>query len=232
MKAFVLFLLSLKYVHEHRFFPYLLLNLIGMSFHTSSIIYIMLYPLWNSRFLIKWMIPIFVIGNILFLFQIRYLDVLLSVRGDWMQGIQRYFLYFTDAKSYNFSIGYVERITTYLLIYKNAELLLKSEKNIVYINAYILYFIFFFYFTEISVIVDRLPSLVVFSYWILYPYLVNSLCYKKSFCCRIFYLGILCFCFFKVTLTYQGFISKYENILFASPSALQREAWYQSMGRW
>ncbi|KAA6343061.1 hypothetical protein EZS27_009223 [termite gut metagenome] len=231
MKSIGLFFLSLQYVHKHRILSYFILNLLGMAFHTSSVIYLLLYPLWNSKFLVKLMLPIFIVGNILFLFHVKYIaQFFFVIQGDWLLGLQKYLIYIHNPEQYSLSIGYIERIITYVLIYKDLPQLLLNRKNIVYINAYILYFISFFYFTEISVIVQRLTILFVFSYWILYPQLLNLIQNKKlkiiCYCC------LFIFCSFKVLITHQGFINKYENIFFQPSLYEERLSWYQRMGRW
>lgn len=231
MKSFVLFLISLHYVHERRFIPYFLLNLLGILFHTTSILYILLYPFWNTRFFIRFSVPIFIIGNIIFLFRIEYFNSFLTFfNGVFSSDLQRFFRYLNNPEQYKISIGYLERIITYILVIKMAPRLLLNKENIVYINAFIFYFISFFFLAEIGVAVERITLLFAFSYWILYPELLSLATLSRN---KKKYLAlILTLCMMKNLLANNGFISYYENVFFEASTFLERYAWYQNMGRW
>jgi hypothetical protein len=64
IKSILLFLISLKYLHERKFLPYILLNLAGISFHISALVYIPLYFVLHRRFSKLLMLITFVAGKI------------------------------------------------------------------------------------------------------------------------------------------------------------------------
>ncbi|MGL4347432.1 MAG: EpsG family protein [Chitinophagaceae bacterium] len=226
VKAIMLFLLSLKYLEERKLTKYMILNLIGMSFHISSIIYLPLYFFLHKRFSIKLLIAIFVIGNIIFLFQIQYIEPIFQTLGNIFGGKiqEKIVIYFASeyfSKPYGLSIGYIERFLSYLFVLTYYKKLIQVNKqNILFINGYILYFICFFYFSEATVVTERVSLLFVFSYWILFTN-IYSLFYHKNKK-YIFIFVLLTYGSLKLIKLNSDIIMKYENLLFEVQSFQSR----------
>ncbi|MDY4707993.1 MAG: EpsG family protein [Candidatus Treponema excrementipullorum] len=68
-KALMLFLISVKYAQEKNIIVYSILNILGIFFHISSIIYLLIYPFLNRRFNYITYIMVFLLGNIIYLLQ-------------------------------------------------------------------------------------------------------------------------------------------------------------------
>ena len=67
-------------------------------------------------------------------------------------------------------MGYIERVITFILIMIFKKKLIKKDLvNNIFINTYIMYFIFIFYFHEVNVFAERISVLFIFSYWVIYP---------------------------------------------------------------
>ena len=218
VKAILLFLISLKYLEERRILPYVALNLLGVAFHSSAIIFIPLYFVLHKEWS-KWLLwSIFVIGNMIFLFHIKYLAPIMLSLADLIGGrlnvqIKLYFASDLYNQPYGLSLGYIERIVTFLAVVILQNKLIKQNKhNCMFINAYVLYFFSFFFFSEIMVAVGRLSTLFVFSYWILYPEILRFI---KQVANKIIVVSVMIvYCALKLVIMNSNILSKYDNLLF------------------
>lgn len=224
-KAIVIFILSLDYIYKGRFVPYLLLNLLGATFHLSALIFIPLYFLLNKEISQKIMISIFVVGNILFLLKIKWISfILLPIISLLTSGIiaEKSMIYLETGQSYGITIGYIERVVTFILFFLFYKKLVEiSPMNRIFYNIYLLYFISFFYFTEIEVFAGRFSMLFTFSYWVLYPNLYGIL---KTVSKKLIFLSLfIVYSLMRIIQTNNNIFAKYDNIFFGIESFQQRK---------
>lgn len=185
-KAMMLFLISLKYVQQRRILPYFLLNILAIFFHTSALIYLPLYFVLNRRFSFSFYVLLFVVGNVLYLLRIKWVAPVVELFAG-LSGYARLFVlagsYLNADKwnaGYGISIGYLERVFTYILVlcfFK--KLCKKSEANVIFINMLLLYVCAHLYLSEMRIFVDRIPLMFSGSYWFIYPQIYSLL--KKDF---------------------------------------------------
>lgn len=226
MKSVILFLVSIKYLKENKWKNYMLLNVLGCFFHVTSVVYIILYFILKKEISSKIMWGIFILGNLIFLFQIQFIKPIIIFCGELIDGRISYLInfYFESdlySKAYGLSIGYLERCLTFLLImlyYK--RLVAKNRDNIIFINAFLVYIFIFLYFSEIQILLERLSLLFIFSYWILYPriYSLINLKFNKS----VFLILLFCYSCMKLISLNDNIIQKYDNLLFGIESYEQR----------
>lgn len=220
-KSLMLFILSIKYIEKSNFKKYFLLNLLGVFFHSSSCIYIILYPILKAKFLTKYMLPIFIVGNIIFLGHIEYIKPLIITTTNIIGG--RFALYAevylnntTYANNFGLSIGFLERTITFIFIYIYKDYIIKkNEDSVIYINMFMLYSIVYLYMSEVYILIQRLSLLFIISYPILYPRLFN-LCNIKSK-----YLIIICFFIYsllRISISNNNIFAKYDNLLWGVES--------------
>jgi hypothetical protein len=222
IKAVLLFLISIKYLQERKIIPYMLLNLAGFFFHSSAIVFFPLYFILNKQWP-QWLIwGIFIVGNIIYLLQIKYLGPALISVADLMGGrmgvkVRLYFSMDLYSRPYGIGIGYIERIITFFIfIIFQKKLKEENSNNIIFINAFLLYFIIYFFFAEIMVAIERLSLLFVFSYWIVYPKILELI--NKSINKLVFVLFILAYSVLKLVHANSNIFSKYDNLLFGIES--------------
>ncbi|GAP72124.1 hypothetical protein SAMD00024442_25_11 [Candidatus Symbiothrix dinenymphae] len=222
IKAIFLFLYSIKYIEKKNFKAYLLCNVIGMSFHFSSILFLPMYFLLNRNLSKTFIWITFIIGNILYLLQIKYIGAIVSyiasmVGGKYAIAVSSYLGSEIYGASYGISIGYIERTFTYLLLFWNYKKILRN--NIMYgkifLNSFLIYFVMFSFFSEASIFTDRFPVLFIFSYWILYPEFFSIL--KRKSNKLIFIFLLLCYGVLK-QLKGSNIMDEYENVLFGTHS--------------
>lgn len=226
IKSMLLFFLSLKYLQERKIVPYMLLNGLGLLFHSSAIVFFPLYFFFHKEFP-KWLMwAIFVVGIFLTMLHVVYLKPLMLGFSEIIGGrlgvqIKLYFASDLYSQAYGISIGYIERVITYLLIiFFKDKLVERNKYNILFINAYILYFIVFFYFSEVMVAVERLSLIFVFAYWILYPELLALV--KDTVNKFIVFFAIIAFAGMKIVTATTNVFAKYDNLLFGIESMEER----------
>lgn len=219
VKSIMLFMLSIPYLKDRKFIPYLLLNSIGVSFHVSSIIYLLIYPVLHLELKKKILWSIFIIGNVLFIFHVKIITPFLLPILDGFVGshIANKILGYAESETYGvlyaMSLGHMERMFTYILILLFYDKLLKQNRvNLYFINAYILYFISFTYLSEISVLVERITLLFTLSYWIIYPNIYGLLQNLRTK--YVFMFFFIPFSFMKIYLATNNVTCKYDNLLF------------------
>lgn len=219
-KAIMLFLLSLSYLQERRFLPYLLLNILGCLFHLSSLIYIPLYFVLNKEIPRSCIWGGFLFANVAFYLNIGFstqLDGLLSVIDrflslnlldksvEWQNDVDM-------GMAYGFSIGYLERTFSFIifsLFYNRMKA--KSRYVVPFYNSFFLYYVLFHLLSPISSeIMMRIAYLFCFSYWLLYPTLCATV-HKKYIICFLILL-----CTMKIAQDGRLRNMEYQNCLFGN----------------
>lgn len=228
IKAIDLFLLSLPYLENRRIIPYMLLNFLGMTFHTSSIVYIPLYFILNKDIpkLVRWSGLIF--ANIIFLFQLNFISDFLNSLSFFQS------MSFYDKLSGHIenseveqalSFGYLERTFSMILFTLFYEkLLIQKKSNRIFYNCFWLYYVSFLCFYEVQVLVDRIPTLFMFSYWILYP---NILIIKNKYR-QLLYSFSIFLVFAKVFMSNNIEPAKYDNVVFGIEDYETRKLIYEN----
>lgn len=235
IKAILLFLISLQYLQARKAVPYFLLNTLGYLLHSSAIIYFPLYFILHKNWsnIVYW--GIFVIGLIIVLFQVNYIESILNIFGKFLGGrismlIQLYSESDLYSKSFNiFRLSYLERVFTFILLMSfRKKMVIQNSYNQIFINLFVLYFIVYFYCSEISVLVERIPMLFVPCYWILYPNIFELLDKKKKY--LIFIPTFVLFSLMKIINANSNILTKYDNLIFGIENYKSREAIMQSKG--
>lgn len=214
VKAIDLFLISLPYLKRRKILPYMILNIIGMAFHTSSILYLPLFFILNKNIpkYIKW--SGIIISNIIFIGQISIINDLINSL-DIFQALRAFdsIANYTENSevSYGISFGHIERtfgVILFTILYD--KLCCQNDNNRIFYNCYWFYYIIFLTFYEVSVLTERVPLLFMFSYWILYP---NVIALKLKY--RQLILTVLIFlAFLKIYSSNTIPPAKYDNLIF------------------
>ncbi len=162
----LLFMMSLKYVRNKQIFSYVLLNVLGMTFHTTSLFYILVYPLLRITLTKNQLLWIFTVVMVIFIFRIKFINIVLT--GLYTYGgqhiaskIQKYYINIVYADSY-YNLGMRKIIVGFAYImFCFFPKYFKADKNIdnVIKNVFVIYFILVFSLCEIRVLQDRTSSL-------------------------------------------------------------------------
>jgi len=216
--ALFIFLNGLHYISERRFWRYLAVCVVAMMFHMSSFLFIPLY-LFLHRPINKWVfLGLFIVSYLIVLLRIPVLSLGIGVIADMIGGKLSFMVkaYLEDANmnrlSFALSIGSLERLATGITVFLFWDKLLAIRKeNVLYINALLIFFVFYFAFSEVREVGRRLSELFIYSYWIIWPDLLKCMTGRIM---RLAYIAFLfAYCSLKVIGTVGYPNTRYENIL-------------------
>lgn len=225
MKALLLFMLSLKYLENRSILPYMLLNLIGLLFHSSALIYIGLYWVLHRKYKLKYFWLVYLIGNVLFLLKIPIITAILSPILEQLGG--RYLILASNyletgvLSDYGFTVGFLIRLLGAILVTKYYDRLLQYDSRmLVHINCIFIYLLIFVYFSEIRMLTLRFSNLFFFSYAIIIPTiykLIEGNRLKQYFLYCVLLIAIL-----KVNGKVNSPIYEYDMVIFNHKSPIER----------
>lgn len=224
--SILIFLNTLGYIRERKPLPFFLWNLLGMTFHVSSILYLPLYFCLNKR-CPKWLfLSLLIVGNIVFLSGIKFVTpILIAVASNLGEVYVDLVEAYTEGKysdiQLTLSIGYIERVLSGILIFCYYDKLIALRKdNVMYINAFLIFYILFFIFAEFAVIGGRLANLFTFCYWVLWIDLLKCISLPNN---RRLYVGYLAvYCLLKTVSSTDEELYYYDNLLTGSKSYEER----------
>lgn len=223
MKSIGLFLLSIKYIQQRRFLPYLFLMILAFSFHSSTLF---LFPLYfiPRVFPRRWFIAIFLIGNLIYFSQIAYMAPVISGLGGLLGGkyailTQIYLSLDLFAQARGISIGYLERALTFILVvlfYKK----LNTREHAIFLNMFLIYLSISLFVSEITIVMDRIGLLFLLSYLVLWPAITRCFTLKPN---RILFVGgIMIYSVIRVAICSNNILYRYDNILLSEDSYQER----------
>lgn len=239
IKSILCFLLSIKYLEERNLIKYSLLNLLGVCFHISSIIYFPMYFILKINWNRKLILALFVLGNIYYFLDMRIVLKLITEHGEiFPMGIGKRLAGYFSIIPLDFPLGftpyYLERLLIFLLCwFVDERIKVRSYGNIMLNSIYIWVF-FFLYFSEFSIVSFRFSLLFAYSYWFVLPILLDI--YPKIY---IIILMILVSLFrLENQLNFVGnrIVYPYQNILLKHSSLeeqrekVEKAGEYKSLG--
>lgn len=222
-KGIMIFILSIPYLKERKFIKYVLLNLIGGLFHTSSFLFIPLYFYFNHSFKKRTIIFIYFIGLFIFLFRVPFLKVIIEkLLGILHIGrVSDLLEIYSNTSSYGITLTFIQRLIEFFVVFLIGMKFLSYEDNKIFYNAFFMYHYLYFFFYEILVFVDRFPILFVFSYWIIFSKLYEMINKKKKIILILFIMGIGSMTLIKSN---SKIICKYDNYITGYVSYSERQA--------
>ncbi|MCX8523564.1 EpsG family protein [Chryseobacterium formosus] len=223
-KAIFLFLYSLQFIKERNAAKYFIFNGIGLLFHTSAIFFFPLYFFLHKKINPAFVWGTFILGNVLYLGQIKFITPLIIAIGNLLGGVYSLMTEFYSENSvysggYGITIGYLEKVITFIIFYKLYDKVSEYIKDDYLLNIfYNLLFIFtatYLFLNEYSILIDRITTLFAAAYWILFAYLYAVL---NRFMKVIFTFVLLLFGILKMYKSNNFIIRNYQNILWDKPS--------------
>lgn len=214
-KSLLIFLLSIKYIENRNWIKYYSFIILALLFHWSSIIFFPLYFFLHKKTSLRTFIIIFVIGTVIYLLQIEYVKPIIKLFAQYLpvdinERISSYLDSKVFGKSYGLTFGYFERtLTTFLILFLYNKIT-KIKSNILFVNSFLIYLIFYLYFSEVSVLIIRLASIFAYSYWILIPMIIFSLDRNMKWIIALFF-GLLLL--IKIHLATNTLFYQYDSYL-------------------
>lgn len=222
-KSIDLFILSLPYLQQRKLLPYILINLLGATFHISAVIYIPLYFVLQKEFP-RWLVwSSLIVANVIFLSNTHFTTNLIQLLGNFTDEniLEKVILYQNMDNEYGFSFGYFERTFSILictiLYYKLND---QNSINKILYNCAFFYYVTFMFFSDVRVFAERIPLLLIFSYWILFS---NIIVLRFKLRPIIVFLLIM-ISLLKVFTSSQSIMCYYDNLLWGVKSYEERKA--------
>lgn len=177
-KSIMLFLLSIKYIDERKILNFGVLNILGILFHYSSILYLPMYFILNIKWNKKFILFLFILGNIYYLSDIRivmriikeYNTLLPTGVGAKLSG---YFSIIPLDFPLGFSLYYFERVIMFLICWFVSDNLKNKKYGNIMLNSLYISIFFFLYLSEFSIVTMRFGLLFIYSYWFILPMLLG-----------------------------------------------------------
>jgi hypothetical protein len=200
-KAVIIYFVSLKYFHEKKFLRFTILNIIAYFFHVSAVILFIssffLFLLTNRKMILM----LFLMGMILAFFGIGFTQVIGSIARPFVSGKFLFMLdYYLSSSnfgaSHGITIGYIEKIISFCIIFYYApDLIAIDERLKVIINLFYIYILIVLFFSDVKIIIERIAALYKFPYWILFPIIYQNKAHKNK---SIFLILLLLYGLIKV----------------------------------
>ena len=188
-KAVLLFIISIQFIKERKLIPFLILNILGMTFHMSSVIYLPMYFILNRNYSRKIVLPLIILGNIYYLFDtklfIHILEYMTSVLPAAVGGKITSYLSIIP-QNYKLPVGtlYFERLVTFIMVF----FFLHKEKNhrekenpysLIMENSFYIFYLIFLFTSEFFIASTRIGILFIYANWFLWGYIIETLRDRK-----------------------------------------------------
>ena len=183
-KTVLLFIISIQFIKERKLIPFLILNILGMTFHMSSVIYLQMYFILNRNYSRKIVLPLIILGNIYYLFDtklfIHILEYMSSVLPAAVGGKITSYLSIIP-QNYKFPIGtlYFERLVTFIMVF----FFLHKEKNhrekenpysLIMENSFYIFYLIFLFTSEFFIASTRIGILFIYANWFLWGDIIEN----------------------------------------------------------
>lgn len=215
VKGIDFFLLSIPFLQDRKFLPYLVLNVLGATFHVSSLVFIPCYFVLTHKFSVKTIVVVVVVGNILYLTHAlsianRLYSMILNITSSGIIA-EKLLGHIDNATSGGFSLSHIQRtISVIIAIVFYDKLILQKQSNIVFINCLLLYYVLIMLFSEVSVLSGRFSLLFVVGEWVvLSNFFSLKHKYKKIVCALLLLL-----CLYQNVSKHKAILDRYDNVLF------------------
>ena len=223
--SILLFINSIRFIEEKKFLPYLLICLLGFTFHTSALAYIPLYFILNRNINKYIMLVVFIAANIIYLFHIPilksiillFVDILMPSTKLWIEA----YLNMDNSTGSVLSIGYLERLFTgvMLFIYMNKLKSMRNGSNI-FVNSMFLYLCIFLFLSEFRTISQRCSFLFVYAYWVVWIDFIKCFTLHNNKILYLTFIGL--YSMLKVYSGNNTAMADYYNIMFENHSYNER----------
>lgn len=177
-KSIMLFLLSIKYIEERKILNFGVLNILGILFHYSSILYLPMYFILNVKWNKKFILFLFILGNIYYLSDTRIVMRIIKEYNTFLPTgigakLSGYFSIIPLDFPLGFSLYYFERVIMFLLCWFVSDNLKNKKYGNIMLNSLYISIFFFLYLSEFSIVAMRFGLLFIYSYWFILPMLLE-----------------------------------------------------------
>lgn len=219
IKSILIFFYAIEYIRQNNFKKYLICILVAMFFHVTSIIYIPIYFFIKSKR--KNILIIFSIVSIFIsLIGFGKIEGILTLLGALLGGKFNVIdTYLSTGVNPGITLGFLYRTFLLIIILWKYDSL--SKQNCINTNLAVLYLSLNLFFNSVLTLRDRIPSLFILGFIIIFPYILSTI-KNKTYKYIFLFINVVCIVGF-VYNPHKTIIAKYENVLFKSQDADKAE---------
>lgn len=218
IKATLLFLISIKYIYSRNFIKFLILNLLALSFHWSSILFFPLYFILHKEISLKSYCVLFLVGILIYVLMPYVLHALLQIFTTVFEGymftekIDDYLNLDMFSAGKQFSLMDIALMIWYVLILITYNQIKRTSPHVIcFINLFALYFLFSCMGSGMILFRQRVAILFEPSCWLLFIWLIKSQRYTNKVI--LFSVIVLYGMFLTYRRTKNDTMYQYDNFL-------------------
>ena len=189
--------------------------MLGCTFHTSAILYVLLTFFVNRRKINDYILfSLFIIANAVYFLQIDIISVainaLTKVLPPGLGKMYDLLVRYQKVKAAGITIGFIERFFTFFVFFLNSMKIYQADTGHIFNSFYLRYYFMFLFLAPLSTICERIGVLFSFSYWYLYPYIYINMERKNEK--YVFVILFVLYSVFKLYTLNNIELHKYELI--------------------
>jgi hypothetical protein len=181
VKSILLFLISIRYIQERKFNKYFILNLIGLTFHWTSIVFFPLYFILNKKLSLKSFFVCFFVGVGIYIFAPiflkMFLNLIASLFGDF-KFAEKLLMYlelntYSVGKTFSF-LDFSLIIFYFIIAVSYNKTINKYPESIYFFNLFIFYFFAVCLSSAMIIFRQRIALLFVPTCWFLFIWIIMA----------------------------------------------------------
>ncbi|MCP1997429.1 EpsG family protein [Flavobacterium sp. HSC-61S13] len=228
--AILIGMFAIPYIIENKKTKAILIILLAVSFHTSSVFLFFLFFIGKKVINKRLLVVLSFLGIIVYLLEFNFYKDFLEMIGSAVGGrIEHLLNQGADdtEKAYGITWGILEKIVLlgFIIIYYNRVI----KYNAFLVNSCIIYLLVYLYFSTSQSFINRFSNLFLLGYIYMYTNVVLSVAANNS---RFWIRYILLFCFMRTGLSYNNELYTYSNNILSDDNVntrfLAREQYYKN----
>ncbi|RZJ52891.1 MAG: EpsG family protein [Flavobacterium sp.] len=210
---------SIDFLRRNKKLKAILIIIASVFFHATGVTFFILFLLKNRYFKRRTVVVFLLVGIVIYLLQIRYIDYIILTIGDLLGGRFQY-LAGTVLKSdegYGIRFGILEKIILMIIVLLNYNNIVSSKIiSPVLLNSFFCYCLIQLYFSAYDSIINRFALLFFWAYLIILSNV--KIIVKNSTAGNISLIFVIFLCLFKIIATFSTDLYRYTNNIFEKDS--------------
>lgn len=214
---------ALEYIVKRKPLHYFSMCLLALAFHLSSIIFFPLYFFLHKR-INKWVfLGVFLTFFVMYICNVSVVLLtakLLGMCGLFTTKIEAYTEFFITSRELSISGTFEKAGIAMLVFFYYDEIINRFKNSIIIINSLLIFFFMYYMLADFKTLSSRFSILFIYSYWVIWIYLVKVLYIENN---KKILAGVLfLYCFYVLKASIGIPCQEYDNILFGSKSYQER----------
>lgn len=210
-------LFAVEFFKDKKYIPFILMSILGMSFHNSIILLLPLLLLYKRKLSSRTLWLLFIIVNLLFVLKIPIVGTILPIVASYVGGDKLQITITTylnsDMAARGFTLGYIVRVFVFIVMMIYRERIYSVNNLIFLFNSYFVSVLISIGLTDLNEFATRMEMNLFFPFIILYPYLLKIM---NPIRCRLFASFLALFCLLRIAGGQSTIMADYETMFSGS----------------